>query len=90
MNIANRRLEKSNESKKQRKSMTDPFVERIARIRTNKGKKVSDGMVKIRSQKSSESQKAMLEVETLPWMRIGRDEERKGMGTEDWRVNLLR
>ena len=30
---------------KQRKEMNDPFVKRIARTRTIKGKKVSDGMV---------------------------------------------
>ena len=48
---------------KQRKAMTDPFVERIPRTRTGKGKKVSGIMVETRSQKSSEGQKARLEVE---------------------------
>ena len=43
--------------------MNDPFVERITRIRTDKGKKVSCIMVETRSQKSSEGQKARLEVE---------------------------
>ena len=51
---------------KQRKAMNDPFVERNARTRTEKGKKVSGGMVETRSQKSSEGQKAMLEVEVHP------------------------
>ena len=49
--------------KKQRKSMNDLFVERIAGTRTNKVKKVSGGMVETRSQKFSEDQKVMLEVE---------------------------
>ena len=51
---------------KQRKAMNDPFVERITRNRTDKGKMVSGGMVETRSQKSSEGQKAMLEVEVHP------------------------
>ena len=63
---------------KQRKSMNDPFVERIARIRTDKGKKnVSGGMVETMSQKSSEGQKAMLEVEVHPDPAM--DENREGM-----------
>ena len=48
---------------KERKARNDPFVERIARTRTDKGNKVSSGMVETRSQKSSEGQKAILEVE---------------------------
>ena len=51
---------------KQRKAMNDPFVERIARTRTDKGKKVSGVMVETKSHKSSEEQKAMLEVEVHP------------------------
>ena len=43
--------------------MTDPFVERITRTRTDKGETVSGRMVGTRSQKSSEERKAMLEVE---------------------------
>ena len=50
----------------QRKSMTDPFVERITRTRNGKRKMVSGRMVETRSQKSSEEQKAMLEVEVHP------------------------
>ena len=49
--------------KKQRKTMTDPFVDRIKRARTDKGETVSGRMVETRSQKSSEEGKAMLEVE---------------------------
>ena len=60
--------------------MSDPFVERIARARTNKGKKVSGGMVETRSQNSSEGQKAMLEVEVHPDPAI--EENREGHGPE--------
>ena len=49
--------------KKQRKTMTDPFVDRIKRARTDKVETVSGRMVETRSQKSSEERKAMLEVE---------------------------
>ena len=49
--------------KKQRKSMTDPFVDRIKRARTDKGETVSGRMVETRSQKTSEERKEMLEVE---------------------------
>ena len=51
---------------KQRRAMTDPFVERITRTRTDKGETVSGRMVKTRSQKSSEERNAMLEVEVHP------------------------
>ena len=66
--------------KKQRKSMNAPFVERIAWTRTNEGKNVSGGMVETRSQKSSEDQKAMLEVEIHPNPAL--DENRAGRGTK--------
>ena len=46
--------------------MNDPFVERITRNRTDKWKMVSGRMVDTRSEKSSEGQKAMLEVEVRP------------------------
>ena len=46
--------------------MSDPFVERIAQTRPDKGKKVSGGMVETTNQKSSKGQKAMLEVEVHP------------------------
>ena len=65
---------------KQRKAMNHPFVERIAQTRTDKGKKVSGGMVKTRSRKSSEGQKAMLEVEVHPDPAM--DENREGHGPE--------
>ena len=48
---------------KQRKAMTDLFVERITQSRTDRGKKVSGIMVETRSQKSSEGQKTRSEVE---------------------------
>ena len=51
---------------KQRKAMNDPFVEGITRTRTDKGKKVSGIMVETRRQKSSEGQRARLEVEVHP------------------------
>ena len=43
--------------------MTDPFVHRIKRARTDKGETVSGRMVETRSQKTSEERKKMLEVE---------------------------
>ena len=63
---------------KQRKAMNDPFVERVARTRTDKGKKVSGRMVETRSQKSSEEQKAMLEVEVHPEPAMDEKRERHG------------
>ena len=65
---------------KQRKAMIDPFRERIARNRTDKGKKVSDGKVETSSQKSSEEQKAMLEVEVHPDLAM--DENQKNHGSQ--------
>ena len=66
--------------KKQRKAMIDPFVERIRRTRTVKGKKVSGLMVKTRSQKSSEGQKARLKVEVH--LDPAMDEKQEGHGPE--------
>ena len=60
--------------------MNDPFVERIARTRTDKEKKVSRGMVGTKSQKFSEKQKALLEVAVSPDPAI--DENRAGQGSE--------
>ena len=65
---------------KQRKAMNDPFVERFARTRTDKGKKVSGRMVETRGQKSSEGQKTMLEVEVHPDQAM--DENQGGHGPE--------
>ena len=62
----------------QRKTMTDPFVERITRTRTGKGKMVSGRMVETRSQKSSEEQKAILEVEVHPDQAMHENEEMHG------------
>ena len=64
--------------KKQRKAMTDPFVERITRTRTDKGETVSGRMVETRSQKSSEEQKAMLEVEIHPDQAMNENQEIHG------------
>ena len=52
----------------------------IARTRTDKGKKISRGMVETRSQKLSEGQKAMLEVEVHQEPTV--DENRDGYGPE--------
>ena len=48
---------------KQRKTMTNPFVDGIKRARTDKGETVSGRMVETRSQKTSEERKELLEVE---------------------------
>ena len=50
-------------TEKQRKAINHFFEEWITQTRTNKGKKISGIMVETRSQKSSERQKARLEVE---------------------------
>ena len=63
---------------KQRKTMTNPFVERITRTRTGKGKMVSGRMVETRSQKSSDEQKAMLEVAVHPDQAVHENEEMHG------------
>ena len=55
---------------KQRKEMTDHFVERIIRTRTNKVETVSGRMVETRSQKSSEEQKAMLDQAMLEYQEM--------------------
>ena len=47
----------------QRKTMTDPFVDWIKRSRSDKKGTVSGRMVETRSQKTSEEQKELLEVE---------------------------
>ena len=80
-------------SEKLRKAMTDPFVERITRTRTDNGETVSDRMVETRSQKFSEEQKPLLEVEVHPDEAMDENQEihgRRGEETEGWRVNLLR
>ena len=63
---------------KQRRAMTDPFVERITRMRTDNGETVAGRMVEIRSQKSSEERKAMLEVEVHLDQAMDENQERHG------------
>ena len=63
---------------KQRKAMTDPFVERITRTRTDKGETISGRMVETRSKKSSEERKAMLEVGVHPDQAIDENQEIHG------------
>ena len=90
MNLDKSRIPKLSESsrkiipEKQRKTMNDPFVERITRTLTDKGEMVSGKMVETRSQKSAEELKTMLEVEVHP------DQDRMGEETKGWRVNLTR
>ena len=60
--------------------MNDPFVERITRTRTDKGKNVLGIMIETRSQKSSEGQKVRLEVEVHPDSAM--DENQEGHGPE--------
>ena len=48
---------------KQRKTMTDPFVDWIKRSRSDKRRTVSGRMVETRSQKTSEERRELLEVE---------------------------
>ena len=63
---------------KQRKTMNDPLVDRIARTRTDKGETVSGKMVETRSQKSTEKEKAMLEVEVNPVQAMHENQEMHG------------
>ena len=58
--------------------MIDPFVERIKQTRNGKRKMVSGRMVETRSQKSSEEQKAMLEVEVHQDQAMHENEEMYG------------
>ena len=60
--------------------MNDPYVERIRRTRTDRGEKISSIMVETRSQKSSEGQKARLDVEVHPDPAM--DENQQGKGPE--------
>ena len=63
---------------KQRKAMTDPFVERITRTRNDNGETVSGRMVETRSQKSLEERKALVEVEIHPNQAMDEDQEVHG------------
>ena len=58
--------------------MTDPFVERITRTRTDNGDTVSSRKVETRSQKSSEERKAILEVEVHPDQAMHENQEMHG------------
>ena len=69
-----------------RKATTDPFVERIIRHRTDKGKTVSGRMVETRSQKSSKERKAMLEVEVHPDQAMNENQEIHGPEGRDRRL----
>ena len=71
---------------KQRKAMTDPFVKRITRTRTNKGETVSGRKVETRSQKSSEDRKAMLQVEVYPDQAMNENQEIHGPEGRDRRL----
>ena len=71
---------------KQRRAMTDPFVGRIPRTRTDKGKTVSGRMVETRSQKSSEERKAMLEVEVHPYQAMNENQKIHGLEGRDRRL----
>ena len=73
---------------KQRKAMTDPFVERITRTRTDKGDTISGRMVETRSQKSSEEQKTMLEVEVHPDQDMNENQEIYGQEGRDRRLAI--
>ena len=66
--------------------MTDPFVERITRTRTDKGETVSGRMVETRSQKSSEERKAVLEVEVHPEQAKNGNQEIHGTEGRDRRL----
>ena len=72
--------------------MNDLFVERSTRNRTDKGKTVSGRMSEIRSQNSSEEQKAKLEVEVHPDQAMDETQERyepEGIGNRRLTMNLL-
>ena len=72
--------------KKQRKTMTDPFVDRITRARTEKGETVSGRMVETRSQKSSGEQKAMLEREVHTVQAMNENQDAHGTEGRDRRL----
>ena len=63
---------------KQRKAMNDRFAEKITQTRTSKRKNVSGRMVETRSQKSSEGQKAIKEVEVHPDQAMDENQKRYG------------
>ena len=60
--------------------MIDPFVEKTMKTRNKEGKKFSDGMLEMRSQKASEDENTKLEADVHPNPAL--DENRAGRGTE--------
>ena len=88
MSLDKSRIPKRNNSsrkfipKKQRETMTDPFVDRIKRTRTDKGETVSGRMVETRSQKTSEERKEMLEVEVNTDQAMNDNQEVHGLEGE--------
>ena len=92
MSLDKRRIPKLGDSsrkfipEKQRRAMTDPFVERITRTRTDKGETVSGRMVETRSQKSSEERKSRLEVEVHPDQAMNENQEIHGPEGRDRRL----
>ena len=64
---------------KQRKTMTDPFVDWIKRSRADKEDTVSGKMVETRSQKTSEERKELLEVEVNTDHAMNDDKEVQGL-----------
>ena len=92
MSIDNSRIPKGGNSsrkfipKKQRRAMTDPFVERITRARTDKGETVSGRMVDTRSQKYSEERKTMLEEEVHTDQAMNENQEIHGPEGRDRRL----
>ena len=58
--------------------MTDPFVERITRTRTDKGETVSGRIIETRSQKTSDERKGMLEVAVHPDQAMNENREIHG------------
>ena len=64
---------------KQRKTMTDPFVDWIKRSRSDKEETVSARMVETRSQKTSEERKELLEVKVNTDHAMNDDQEVQGL-----------
>ena len=66
--------------------MTDPFVDRITRARTDKGETVSGRMVETRSQMSSGERKARLEVEVHTNQAMNENQDAHGPEGRDRRL----
>ena len=64
---------------KQRKTMTDPFVDWIKRSRSDKEETVSGRMVETRSQKTSEERRELLEVEVNTDQTMNDNQEVNGL-----------